>query len=79
MKIGQRLGAGFGFVLILLVSLIVLGLMRLNSISETSNKMIEKDLVKAEAANTINATTRANASRTFELFIAPDKEYSAKI
>jgi methyl-accepting chemotaxis protein len=79
MKIGQRLGAGFGLVLILMVSLIVVGLVRLSSIDETSSKMIGKDWVKADMANTINATTQANARRTLELFITPDKAYTAAI
>ena len=79
MKIGQRLGAGFGLVLILMVSLIVIGLVRLSSIDETSNKMIEKDWVKADTANLINATTQANARRTLELFITSDKVYAATI
>ena len=79
MKIGTRLGLGFGLVLLLMVSLIVVGLLRLANIGKTSSKMIEKEWVKAEAANTINATTRANARRTMELLIAPDEAYADKI
>jgi len=79
MKIGGRLGAGFGLVLMLMVSLIVVGLIHLTGIGETSGTMIDKEWVKAEAANTINAITRDNARRTMELLIAPDKAYADKI
>ena len=74
MKIGLRLGVAFGLILILMVVVIVSGLVRFASIGETSSKMIEKDWVKAEAANTINAMTRANARRTLELFLVRSEE-----
>ena len=79
MKIGTRLGSGFGLVLLLMVSLIVVGLIHLTGIGETSGTMIDKEWVKAEAANTINAITRDNARLTMELLIAPDKAYADKI
>ena len=78
-RIAGRLGAGFGLVLTLMVSLIVVSLMHLAHIGETSGKMIEKDWIKAEAANVIDATTRANARRSMELLIAPDKAYADKV
>ncbi|NVD74437.1 MCP four helix bundle domain-containing protein [Duganella sp. BJB1802] len=78
-RIAGRLGAGFGLVLTLMASLIVVCLMHLADIGETSGKMIEKDWVKAEAANVIDATTRANARRSMELLIAPDKAYADKV
>ncbi|GJI97194.1 methyl-accepting chemotaxis protein [Duganella caerulea] len=78
-RIAGRLGAGFGLVLALMASLIVVSLMHLADIGETSGKMIEKDWIKAEAANVIDATTRANARRSMELLIAPDKAYADKV
>ena len=42
MKIGTRLGSGFGLVLLLMVSLIVVGLIHLTGIGETSGTMIDK-------------------------------------
>lgn len=79
MKIGARLGTGFGLVLMLMVTLIAVGLVRLASIGEITSKIIEKDWAKAEAANTINVTTRANARRTMELLITTDQAGIAKI
>ncbi len=79
LKIGQRLGIGFGAVLLLMALLMAAALMRLSSIEHASSELIERDWVKADAANVINATTRANARLTMELFIAPDKAYLAKL
>ena len=79
MKVGTRLSAGFGLVLSMLVISIVIALMRFSSIGEINDKIIEKDWVKAEAANTINAMTRDNARRTMELLIATDAAQLGKI
>ena len=79
MKIGTRLGVGFGLVLLLMVTLIMVGVTRLSSIGEITSKLIEKDWVKAEAASTINATTRANARRSMELLITTNPTDIAKI
>ncbi|MBG6070474.1 MULTISPECIES: methyl-accepting chemotaxis protein [unclassified Polaromonas] len=72
LKIGTRLSSGFALVLLMMASLIVVVLSNLNSIGDSNADMVKKDWVKAEAANTINATIRANARRTMELFFAQD-------
>jgi len=73
MKIGARMAIGFGIVLTLMIALIAIGLMRFNSIGEINRKIIEVDWVKADAANTVNLMTRANARRSMELLIEQDK------
>jgi methyl-accepting chemotaxis protein len=77
MKIGVRLGLGFGLVLLLLATLIAVGLVRLASIGDINERIIGKDWVKGEATQTVNATTRDNARRTMELFVANDKDKAA--
>lgn len=72
MTVAARLSAGFGLVLSLMLVLIVVNIMRLATIGEINSRIIEKDWVKADAANIINATTRANARRTMELLITDD-------
>ncbi|MEL4181083.1 methyl-accepting chemotaxis protein [Roseateles sp. PN1] len=66
------LGAGFGAMILLLVVSIGLASTRMQALGEVSRTMIQQDWVKAEAANIVNATTRANARRTMELLIATD-------
>jgi methyl-accepting chemotaxis protein len=75
MKIGARLSAGFGLVLLLMVSLIATAYLRLSNINDITTDMVDRDWVKASAIGMINATTKANASLSMELFIAPDKAY----
>ena len=78
-KIGARLGLGFGLLILMLVGSIAVALLRLSQVGTVNTRIIEKDWVKAEAANTINATTRANARRTMELIIVGDVAQLATI
>lgn len=71
-KIGARLAMGFGTIFILMTTLIVLALLRFNSIGEINHQLVESDWVKAEAAATIDSTTRANARRNMELLVETD-------
>jgi methyl-accepting chemotaxis protein len=79
MKIGARLGVGFGSVMVLMMALIVVGLIRLSGISDLNDRIIGKDWAMSDAAQTINATTRANAGLTMELFITGDKDKLSNI
>jgi len=79
LKIGTRLGLGFSLLILMLLAVILLALWRFGQIGEVNSRIIEKDWVKAEAANVINATTRANARRTMELIIVGDVSQLARI
>jgi len=72
MKIGARLGAGFGVVLLLMVVLVLTGLLRLDKIGGLSESIIKSDWAKADAIATIRSTTRSNAALVLELFIQED-------
>ncbi|MFD1561523.1 methyl-accepting chemotaxis protein [Paraburkholderia silviterrae] len=79
LKIGVRLAAGFGLVLLLMALLVVAGLIRLAHIGEINHEIIHQQWVKSEAAQIINARTRANARDTLELFITSDSDKVAAI
>ncbi|MDQ1830357.1 methyl-accepting chemotaxis protein [Massilia scottii] len=79
LKIGVRLGAGFGLVLLLMGTLVATGITLLNSAGASTALMVDHEWVKAEAANEINVGTRANARRTLELFIVTDPAQLANI
>ena len=79
LRIGVRLGAGFGLVLLLMAATFALAVARFSSIGETTDRILNEDWVKADAAATLNATTRANAQRTMELFFADDKARLARV
>jgi methyl-accepting chemotaxis protein len=57
----------------------IVGLVRLGNIDKISHRIDEKDFRNAEAANIIDTTTRTNARRTMELFIADDLAEMNKI
>jgi len=74
LRIGIRMGAGFGLLILMMLVMTLVSVMRFGDVAEINDRIIEKDWVKAEAANVINATTRANARRTMELVIAADPQ-----
>ncbi|WP_319636933.1 methyl-accepting chemotaxis protein [Janthinobacterium aquaticum] len=79
MKIGTRLGAGFGVVLLLMVVLVLTGLLRLDKIGGLSESIIKSDWAKADAIATIRSTTRSNAALVLELFIHEEPARAATI
>ncbi|WP_374586653.1 methyl-accepting chemotaxis protein [Pseudoduganella sp.] len=72
LKIGTRLGLCFAIVFALMTMLIAIGSQRLSSIGDLSSTIIDKDWVKADAAATISATTRANAALVLQLLVVTD-------
>ena len=79
MKIGERLAIGYGLIMLLMASLIVLGVTRLTNIGDMNDKVVNQDWVEAEAASTVNSLTNANARNTLELFITTDKAQTERI
>ena len=79
LRIGMRLGAGFGLLNAMMLLMAVMGFLSLKGVGDINTRIIEKDWVKAEAASTINATTRANARLTMELLIAADDAQTARV
>jgi methyl-accepting chemotaxis protein len=72
LKIGTRMALGFGAVLALMIALITIALTRFAGISENNHRVIAVDWVRADAANTVNLMTRANARRSMELLVEED-------
>ncbi|TAL93168.1 MAG: HAMP domain-containing protein [Paraburkholderia sp.] len=72
LKIGARLGAGFGAVMLLMIILIVVGRSQLSGIGAITDQVIDKDWNGADAAQVLYARTRANAQLTMQLFVTDD-------
>ena len=79
LKIGTRLGTIFAVILVMMFVIIAIAVNRFNIVGEITTSMIERDWVKAEAANTINLTTRANARRSLELLLTQEPAKTAKL
>ena len=71
-KIVTRLTLGFGLILALLVAVIGVAVLRLAELGSINHRIVDEGLAKNSAAATINATTKANARRTMELFFLTD-------
>ncbi len=79
LKVSVRLGCGFALVAMLMLVMTLLSMGRFADIGAANKKIIEKDWVKAELANTINITTRDNTRRTMELLLLRDRSQMAPI
>ncbi|RZI42144.1 HAMP domain-containing protein [Herbaspirillum sp. HC18] len=79
MKIGTRLGMSFGGVLALMMTLAGVSVWRYAALGGIGERMVNEDWPRTEAISVIDATTRDNAARTMQLFIAQDKEEAAAI
>ena len=69
-RIGTRLALGFGVLIAMMLTMVVVGLLQLSSLLETNRQIIEREWVKAEAANTLSSIAQANARRTIEIYFA---------
>jgi methyl-accepting chemotaxis protein len=79
MKVGTRLSIGFGLVLALMMVMAGTELFALGEIGSLSKEIVDRDLVKAEAATTINSLTTDNGVKTLMLFVITDKNEMARI
>ncbi|WP_367849869.1 methyl-accepting chemotaxis protein [Rhodoferax sp. WC2427] len=71
-KIVTRLTLGFGLIVALLVAVIGVATVRLGELGSINRRIVDEGLAKNAAAAAINATTKANARRTMELFFLTD-------
>lgn len=78
MKIGMRLGLGFGLVLVLLAVVAAIGIKELAMVNDITNKMATKDWTKSVFANDVVDMANDNARASYELFLATDKATIAK-
>lgn len=79
LKIGPRLTVAFASVLALTAMMLVVSITRINGLGQSSDTLIQNDWIKAEATATLNATIRANARHTMELFFATDAAQTQKL
>ena len=73
LKIGVRLGGGFGLILSLMAIVVVIGVVQLTHISSIVGNFVQADWTKEQKMSVISTTARDNNSLTLEMFIAPDE------
>ncbi|MFJ7565762.1 methyl-accepting chemotaxis protein [Herminiimonas sp. NPDC097707] len=74
MKIGTRLGLGFGLILLLVAAMGATGIMRLENINGASRHLVDDSLGMQKSAQNWLLGTSVNASRTLALVKASDPE-----
>ena len=79
MKIGVRMGLGFGAVIALMMAVIWIGVSRLDSVNTITDRIVAKDWVKASLATDAHELVNDNARANMELLIVTDKEKMQKI
>ncbi|VVE76928.1 chemotaxis protein [Pandoraea captiosa] len=68
LKIRTRLSIGFGTLLVLLLSMLIVALVRFVAIERANEELLTSAWAKADAAHTIDAMVRGNARRLLEFF-----------
>ncbi|OGS97234.1 MAG: chemotaxis protein [Gallionellales bacterium RIFCSPLOWO2_02_FULL_57_47] len=78
LKVGARLGLGFGLVLIMLSFIAIIGISKLSGVNEITSRITTKDWTKAVVANDVIDLANDNARASYELFLLTDKTAIAK-
>jgi len=79
LRIGTRLGGGFGLLLVLLVGLVALSLQALVESEQAGDRLIDQEWAKAQALADLDAGARGNALATTELFFARTPDQAAQV
>jgi methyl-accepting chemotaxis protein len=79
LKLGARLGLGFGLVLALLIVIVGVAFTGSMVLGAITDKLVNEDWAKAQSVHEIDAITRNNARMTMELFLTSDKDQIARI
>jgi methyl-accepting chemotaxis protein len=74
MKLGQRLSLSYLVLLGFLAVILVVSVLRLESLTRASREVIEGDAVRAELANRINLHAESAAGRLALLFVLDDRD-----
>lgn len=74
MTTGRRLAIGFGFVTVLMLSVAVLAIVRLDALNGQLDEAATREAPKLQVAHEILALANDNARLTFELFVSSERE-----
>jgi methyl-accepting chemotaxis protein len=78
LKIGVRLGAGFGVVLLLLTLMAVMGTLNMSHLNDQTTGLVKVDWVKAKLANESLDNARGSIARVFQLVASSDDKEKLK-
>ena len=79
MKIGARLGVGFGLVLMMMMAVIAVGMVRLAQVDEITERVTREEWLKVELVHGTLHRMRDNARRNLEMLVTTDGAQLEKI
>jgi methyl-accepting chemotaxis protein len=79
LKVGARLGAGFGALMLLLAILVSVGMWGLYTLNSSARTLLDRDALKFELAMKVESSARANGRRVPEYILSTDKAAMEKI
>ena len=79
MRVGTKLGLGFGAVLLMLLGIVLNAYQSMESMSADIDRLARQDMVKMELANEVSNRARSNAKLNLELFITEFPEQRAPL
>lgn len=78
LRIGMKLGLGFGVVLLLLAIVVVVGVTRMSALNQVTETIVNEDWIKVSLANDVADLTNNNAQATMQIFLA-DKQAAPRL
>ena len=78
-KIGKRLGVGFGITIILTAAIVLTGILCVGGISSQMDRMVKVNCEKTRYANNIRSATATVTYLVGELVTAPDRSAKEEI
>ena len=76
LKIGVRLGAGFGIVLLILAAIVGIAMTRMSAMNGDTEKLVRMDWVKAKLVTEVKEFANDNAKANLELFLPQEEGHS---
>jgi methyl-accepting chemotaxis protein len=78
LKIGTRLGVGFGLVLILLIIIATMGVSNMSALNANTDALVNKEWAKAKLTTKTLDNVRGSIARVFQIVAETDPQESAK-
>jgi len=79
LKIGTRLGGGFGAMLILLILMLVVGIVNMGNMNAGTEALVNQNWVKAKLSNLALDNARGSIARIFEAVASTDSQQTAEV
>ncbi|MGE4331211.1 methyl-accepting chemotaxis protein [Diaphorobacter sp.] len=74
LRIGPRLGLAFGALIAVMLGIVVIAVLRMGSMIDTTHHILDEEWAKTEASSTLSLIAAANARRTVQQVVSTPQE-----